>query len=68
MVTITFDLAALLIGLGIGIIIGGIMFCYVEMREGGPWSQGWTDGYKCGTELRKYIEKSIGRMNDDKTD
>ena len=68
MVTITFDLAAFMIGLGIGMLIGGIIACVVELREGGPWSQGWTAGYESGTQLRKYIEKSIRMANDGKTD
>lgn len=58
MITISIDLTALMIGIFIGLALGFIVFGYYEMREGGPWSSGWTEGYKSGAELRKYIEKN----------
>ena len=59
MITITFDATALFIGFVIGMLLGGIICSVVETREGGPWSSGYTTGYKSGVEVRKYIEQSV---------
>lgn len=58
MITVTIDFVTLFIGFLIGLVVGAIIICYAEMHEGGPWSSGWTEGYKSGAELRKYIEKT----------
>lgn len=44
MVTWSFDLVALLVGVAIGMLIGIIIVCVGEMREGGGWSKGFFDG------------------------
>lgn len=59
MITVTFDATALFVGFCIGMFVGGLVALFVEMREGGPWSDGYTTGYRSGTELRKYIEESV---------
>ena len=59
MVTLTFDLIALLIGLIIGMFVGSFVVLYVMMRNGGSWSSGFNDGchLKCITErLEKLVE------------
>lgn len=35
MVTWTFDLLALIVGFLIGMCVGGLLYCTVEMRDGG---------------------------------
>ena len=44
MVTWSFDLVALLVGVAIGMIIGIVIVCVGEMREGGGWSKGLFEG------------------------
>ena len=66
MITVTIDFIALFIGFFIGLVVGALIVCYAEMCEGGPWGRGWTDGYKCGAELRKYIEKTSRSENNAK--
>ena len=59
MVTLTFDLAALLVGFIIGMIVGALVALYVMMRTGGSWSSGFNDGchLKCIVErLEKLVE------------
>ena len=59
MITVTFDATALFIGFFIGMFVGALLTLFIETREGGPWSDGYTTGYRSGTELRKYIEESV---------
>lgn len=59
MITVTFDATALFIGFSIGVFVGALLALFIETREGGPWSDGYTTGYRSGTELRKYIEESV---------
>lgn len=49
MVTWTFDLTALVVGLLIGTILGGLGSMGAMFREGGAWSKGFDDGFglKC---------------------
>ena len=59
-VTITFHPLELVVGLFIGICIGLLVFCLVEMRNGGSWSQGFNDGCECKRwvdEIRKEKEE-----------
>ena len=44
MVTWTFDLIALIVGFFIGMIVGGLLYCTSEMRDGGAWAKGFYDG------------------------
>lgn len=53
MVTLTFDLAALLVGFFIGVIIGGFAFLIIEMRDGGNWGKGFYDG----CNLKSIVER-----------
>ena len=46
-VTWTFDLAALFIGMLIGIIIGAGLAQYMMLRDGGLWDIGFMEGVKC---------------------
>lgn len=63
MVTWTFDLVALSIGFMVGILVGGLLFAFMEMRDGGAWDKGFFDG--CETEaLIKYLEHEKERMRD----
>lgn len=61
MVTWTFDLLALLVGIIIGIVIGGLGFTLIEMRDGGSWSKGFNDGFdlKCNLrDLKEILQKT----------
>lgn len=61
MVTWTFDLVALFIGYIVGILVGGLLVAFVEMRDGGAWSKGFFEG--CKTEaLISYLEHEKERM------
>ena len=52
MVTWTFDLLALLVGIVIGMLVGVFITIYVEMRDGGSWSKGFSDGFDLKCNLR----------------
>ena len=52
MVTWTFDLLALLVGIVIGAAIGMLSFLLIEMRDGGSWSNGFSDGFDLKCNLR----------------
>ena len=61
MVTWTFDLVALLVGIVIGAVIGVLTFALVEMRDGGSWSKGFNDGFdlKCNLrDLKEILQKA----------
>ena len=44
MVTWSFYLVALLVGMAIGMFIGVVIVCIVEMRDNGAWSKGFFEG------------------------
>jgi len=52
MVTWTFDLFALFIGFVIGVVVGMLLFCFIELRDGGSWSKGFMDGCK----MERFLE------------
>lgn len=61
MVTWTFDLLALSIGFTVGILVGGLLFAFMEMRDGGAWDKGFFEG--CKTQaLISYLEHEKERM------
>ena len=53
MVTLTFDLIALLVGFLIGVIVGVLVFALFELRNGGSWDIGFDDG----CELKNIVER-----------
>lgn len=61
MVTWTFDLLALSIGFIVGILVGGLLFAYMEMRDGGAWDKGFFEGCEKGA-LISYLEHEKERM------
>lgn len=44
MVTWSFCLIAVLVGMAIGMLIGVVIACIVETRDGGAWSKGFFEG------------------------
>lgn len=61
MVTWTFDLLALLVGIIIGMVIGGLAFTLIEMRDGGSWSKGFSDGFDLKgnlCDLKEILQKA----------
>ena len=63
MVTWTFDLTALLIGFIVGILVGGLLFAFLEMRDGGAWDKGFFEGCE-KKALISYLEHEKERMRD----
>jgi len=61
MVTWTFDLTALLIGFAVGFLVGGLLFAFMEMRDGGAWDKGFFEGCEKGA-LISYLEHEKERM------
>lgn len=57
MVTWTFDLTAFIVGVILGIFIGAFVVLFVEMRDGGAWTKGFSDGFdlKCKLEDAKNV-------------
>jgi gas vesicle protein len=53
MVTWTFDLNALLIGIFIGMVVGSLIALCIMMRTGGSWSIGFNDG----CHLKRIVER-----------
>ena len=53
MVTWTFDLAALIVGVIVGIFLMGTVFLIVYLRDGGAWSIGFSEG----CEAKRFVEK-----------
>ena len=53
MVTWTFDLTALLVGIAVGIMLGGLITMFTEFYEGGSYDIGFRDGF----DLRQYKEQ-----------
>ena len=45
MVTWTFDLFALFVGIIIGTFIGAFIVMFTEMKDGGAWDKGFSDGF-----------------------
>ncbi len=64
MVTWTFDLLALLIGIVIGAAIGMLSFLLIEMRDGGSWSKGFSDGFDLKCNLRD-LKQILQKANED---
>ena len=63
MVTWTFDLLALFIGFAVGLLLGVLLFAYMEIRDGGAWDKGFFDG--CDKRaLISYLEHEKERMRD----
>ena len=61
MVTWTFDLLALFIGFTVGLLFGGLLFAFMEMRDGGAWAKGFFEG--CEKEaMISYFEHEKERM------
>ena len=61
MVTWTFDLITLFVGIVVGIIIGALVVLLTEMRDGGSWSNGFSDGFdlKCNLrDLKEILQKA----------
>ena len=56
MVTWTFDLCALFIGLMIGMVVGATCVAFIFLLDGGLWSKGFDEG--CN------LEHAIESMND----
>jgi hypothetical protein len=65
MVTWTFDLLALVVGFIVGAICGALLYCTVEMRDGGSWDKGFSNGWKAKHDYLKMKEKEdIGNGQD----
>lgn len=61
MITWTFDLVALFIGWAVGMLMGGLLFVVVEMRDGGAWSKGFFEG--CDKKfLISYLDREKERV------
>lgn len=52
MVTWTFDLITLCVGMLIGFLIAGFVLCFTEMRD-----RSWSDGFSSGYGAKKFVEK-----------
>lgn len=63
MVTWTFDLLALFIGFTVGLLLGGLLFAFMEMRDGGAWAKGFFEGCEKGAMI-SYFEHEKERMRD----
>ena len=61
MVTWTFDLLALFIGFAVGFLLGGLLFAFMEMRDGGAWAKGFFEGCE-KKALMSYLEHEKERM------
>ena len=68
MVTWTFDLLALVVGFVIGIIVGAFLFLFLETKDGGDWSKGFSEGFglKCNLRDAKEIFLKIKEDGNDK--
>lgn len=53
MVTWTFDLTALIVGVILGAFLMGTIFLIVYLRDGGAWDIGFSEGFKA----RSFVEK-----------
>jgi len=53
MITWTFDLNALLVGIFIGVVVGSFITLCIVMRNGGSWSSGFNDG----CHLKRIVER-----------
>ena len=61
MITWTFDFVALFIGWAVGMLMGGISFAVMEMRDGGAWSKGFFEG--CDKKfLISYLDREKERV------
>lgn len=66
MVTWTFDLFALIAGFLIGMLVGGLIYCTVEMRSGGAWAKGFYDGCDFRDNILPRLKQQ--KKDDNKTD
>ena len=57
MITLSIDLAALVIGLLIGAILGAVIVLWAELRDGGAWDRGYHTGWESGYKCKEKIEK-----------
>ena len=57
MVTWTFDLLAMVIGFILGVICGALLYCTVELRDGGSWDKGFHEGWKARHDYFEMKEK-----------
>jgi len=53
MVTWTFDLLALIVGVVLGVLVMGTIFLIMYLHDGGAWSIGFSEGY----EAKRFVEK-----------
>lgn len=53
MVTITINITTLVIGWFIGFCMGAVVILWSELREGGAWSKGFSDGFELKNWLRE---------------
>ena len=63
MVTWTFDLFALFVGIIIGVVIGALVVCFVELQDGGYWDIGFNAGFKAKYSLEK-IQVILNKMEE----
>jgi hypothetical protein len=65
MVTWTFDLTALIVGFIAGLFVGALGCCLIEMRDGGSWSKGFSEGFNVKCTVEK-LERVIKEMREKK--
>lgn len=66
MVTWTFDLLALFVGFIVGVFCGVLLYCTIEMRNGGSWSKGFGEGWNAKRDYLKMKERE--KKHDTDTD
>lgn len=65
MITLTFDLTAFIVGVVLGMIIGGFVVFFEEMRDGGAWSKGFNDGFDLKCNLRD-VKNILTKLKEDR--
>lgn len=58
MITLTFHVATLLIGVLIGFFIGAGIVLLLIFRNNGAWDIGFSEGWKCGAAYETQKEES----------
>ena len=61
MVTWTFNLLALFVGFAVGLLLGGLLFAFMETKDGGAWAKGFFEGCE-KRALISYLEHEKERM------